>query len=35
MRRGIGASMLLHGIFNGGPLLVVWLIVRHMPEIVN
>ena len=35
MRRGIGASMLLHGIFNGGPLLVVWLIIRHMPEIVN
>ncbi len=35
VRRGIGASMLLHGIFNGGPLLVVWLIVRHAPELMN
>lgn len=31
VRRGIGASMLLHGVFNGGPLLVVWLILQWMP----
>lgn len=35
VRRGIGASMLLHGMFNGGPLLVVWLIIHHMPELVS
>ena len=29
-RRGIGASMLLHGLFNAGPLLVVWIIL-HSP----
>nr|WP_306669766.1 CPBP family glutamic-type intramembrane protease [Allopusillimonas soli] len=28
VRRGIGASMLLHGAFNGGPLLVVWLLLQ-------
>lgn len=32
--RGIGASMLLHAIFNGGPLLVVWLVLRFVPEMV-
>ncbi|MYN13458.1 CPBP family intramembrane metalloprotease [Pusillimonas sp. TS35] len=32
VRRGIGASMLLHAIFNGGPLLVVAFILRGMPE---
>ena len=31
VRRGIGASMLLHGMFNGGPLLVVWLALQWMP----
>lgn len=31
VRRGIGASMLLHGLFNGGPLLVVWLVLQWMP----
>ncbi|TEA77576.1 CPBP family intramembrane metalloprotease [Allopusillimonas ginsengisoli] len=35
IRRGIGASMLLHCIFNGGPLLVVWIIIRYMPEMVT
>jgi len=29
-RRGIGASMLLHALFNSGPLLVVWIIL-HSP----
>jgi membrane protease YdiL (CAAX protease family) len=28
VRHGIGASILLHAIFNGGPLLVVWLVLR-------
>ncbi|SHH04337.1 CPBP family glutamic-type intramembrane protease [Pollutimonas bauzanensis] len=34
VKRGIGASMLLHGIFNGGPLLLVWLVLRFVPEMV-
>jgi len=33
VRRGIGASMLLHAIFNGGPLLVVWLVLRFAPQL--
>lgn len=32
VRRGIGASMLLHGLFNGGPLLIVWLVLRFVPD---
>src|SRR5690606_3492935 len=32
VRRGIGAAILLHGMFNGGPLLLVWLIIQFMPE---
>lgn len=32
VKRGLGASMLLHGIFNGGPLLVVWMVLRYMPD---
>ncbi|RTZ40670.1 CPBP family intramembrane metalloprotease [Candidimonas sp. SYP-B2681] len=32
VKRGIGASILLHGIFNGGPLLLVWLVLRFAPE---
>ncbi|MBP6018475.1 MAG: CPBP family intramembrane metalloprotease [Burkholderiaceae bacterium] len=35
VRRGIGASVLLHAIFNGGPLLVVWMILRLNPGIVS
>jgi len=31
VRRGIGASMLLHALFNAGPLLIVWLILRLAP----
>ena len=31
VRRGIGASMLLHGLFNGGPLLLVWLVLQWVP----
>jgi len=27
VRRGIGAAILLHAIFNGGPLLLVWLLL--------
>ncbi len=33
IKRGIGASMLLHAIFNGGPLLLVWLVLRFVPEL--
>lgn len=32
VRRGIGAAILLHGLFNGGPLLLVWLLLRLAPE---
>lgn len=32
VRHGIGASMFLHGLFNGGPLLLVWLLLRLAPE---
>lgn len=32
VRRGIGAAMLLHGLFNGGPLLLVWLFLSLGPE---
>lgn len=35
VRRGIGASIALHALFNGGPLLVVWLILRWMPQVAN
>ncbi|MCQ9617230.1 CPBP family intramembrane metalloprotease [Paenalcaligenes niemegkensis] len=33
VRRGIGAAMFLHAVFNGGPLLLVWLIIRSVPDI--
>lgn len=33
VKRGIGASMLLHGMFNAGPLLVVWLILSYAPDL--
>ncbi len=32
MRRGIGAAVALHALFNAGPLLLVWLIVTYAPE---
>ncbi|TCT10968.1 CPBP family intramembrane glutamic endopeptidase [Paralcaligenes ureilyticus] len=35
MRRGIGASILLHGLFNGGPLLVVWIMLHAMPQMIT
>ncbi len=35
VKRGIGASMLLHGIFNGGPLVVVWMLMQWAPDMVN
>lgn len=31
-RRGIGASIVLHAVFNAGPLLVIMAIVRLLPE---
>jgi len=33
MKRGIGASMLLHALFNGGPLLIVWVVIQLAPEL--
>lgn len=33
VRRGIGASILLHAVFNGGPLLLVWLALQAVPDI--
>ena len=30
VRRGIGAAVVLHGIFNGGPLLLIWVILGQM-----
>ncbi len=35
VKRGIGASMLLHAMFNGGPLLLVWLILPFAPELAG
>jgi membrane protease YdiL (CAAX protease family) len=35
VKRGIGASILLHAIFNGGPLLVVLLILRYAPQLAT
>lgn len=32
VRRGIGAAMALHGVFNGGPLFLVWLILSLAPD---
>ena len=34
VRHGIGAAILLHAIFNGGPLLLVWLVLRAAPDMV-
>lgn len=33
VRRGIGASMMLHALFNAGPLLIVMLILRLAPDL--
>lgn len=35
VRRGIGASMLLHAVFNAGPLLVVFLILSYAPDLAG
>lgn len=35
VRRGIGASILLHGMFNAGPLLVVVLILNFAPSLTT
>ena len=32
VRHGIGASILLHAVFNGGPLLLVWLMLQAAPD---
>lgn len=35
VRRGIGASVCLHAIFNGGPLFLVWLVITFAPQAVQ
>ena len=35
VRRGIGAAILLHAIFNGGPLLLVWLVLQAAPGLAG
>lgn len=34
VKRGIGASMLLHGLFNTGPLLIVWIVLHTVPHLL-
>ena len=31
VRRGIGAAILLHSVFNAGPILMIWLVMRYAP----
>lgn len=31
VRRGIGAAILLHSLFNAGPILMIWLVMRYAP----
>ncbi|CFN63451.1 membrane protein [Bordetella pertussis] len=31
VRRGIGAAIALHALFNGGPVLMIWLLMTLMP----
>jgi len=33
VRHGIGAAIVLHAIFNGGPLLLVWLVLQAVPDL--
>lgn len=35
VRCGIGSAMVLHGLFNGGPLLLVWLILGLAPDMAS
>lgn len=35
VRHGIGASILLHAIFNGGPLLLVWIVLNNAPDMMS
>ena len=32
VRRGIGAAVLLHAMFNAGPILLIWALMQWMPE---
>lgn len=34
VKHGIGAAIALHAIFNGGPLLLVWLVLKAAPDMV-
>lgn len=33
VRRGMGAAVVLHGIFNAGPLLAVWVVLQLAPDL--
>lgn len=35
VRRGIGSAILLHALFNGGPLLVVWIVLQLAPDLAT
>lgn len=35
VKRGIGASIMLHAMFNGGPLLLIGLILHFAPQLAN
>lgn len=35
VRRGLGAAIALHALFNAGPLAVVWLVLQLMPELAT
>ena len=34
VRRGVGAAIVLHAIFNGGPLLLVFLMLQYAPHLL-
>lgn len=35
VRTGVGASMLMHSLFNAGPMVLVWLLMQAMPADVS
>lgn len=35
VKRGVGASMLLHGVFNAGPLVTIWVLAQTVPQLLT
>ena len=31
VRRGIGAAIALHAVFNAGPIVLIWAVMRWVP----